>query len=302
MSQNDTDIDRLVDLITDRVRARLGGPTKPDITTPCDAGPSDDCASCGACVVRRPWSVRAIEDAGASRVAAGSGLHSAGAVRANMAKLIDHTMLKPDTTREDIRGLCEEAGKHRFASVCVNTSWVPMARALLRGTGVKVCAVVGFPLGAMAPTAKAYEAREAVRQGAEEIDMVINIGALKSRDYETVFEDICRVVKATGSAIVKVIIEASALDEEEKIIACSLSKLAGADFVKTSTGFGKGGATVDDVTLMRRVVGQRMGVKASGGVRSAEDVEKMALAGATRIGASASVAIVSGGDAKGTGY
>ncbi len=299
MSQHDTDIDRLVDLITERVRARLTAPAPADLGSPCDDGPSDDCASCGACVVRRPWSVRAIEEAGATRVAAGS---SVGAVSTNMAKLIDHTLLKPEATRDEIRALCDDASTHHFASVCVNTSWVPMAKALLRGSGVMVCAVVGFPLGAMTPTAKAYEAREAVRQGAEEIDMVINIGALKSRDYETVFEDICRVVKATGSARVKVIIECSALDEQEKIIACSLAKLAGADFVKTSTGFGKGGATVEDVALMRHVVGQRMGVKASGGVRSAADVEKMTGAGATRIGASASVAIVSGSDAKGTGY
>src|SRR5690606_14079073 len=149
---------------------------------------------------------------------------------------------------------CEEAKAHHFASVCVNTTWVPLCRTLLGGSGVMVCAVVGFPLGAMAPTAKAYEAREAVRQGAQEIDMVLNIGALKSRDYETVFEDICRVVKAAGKAGVKVILETGQLTDEEKIIACSLSKLAGAAFVKTSTGFGKGGATVEDVALMRRVV------------------------------------------------
>src|SRR5262245_48913830 len=157
-----------------------------------------------------------------------------------------------------------------------------------------VCCVVGFPLGAMTPTAKAYEAREAVRQGAQEIDMVINVGALKSRDYETVFEDICRVVKASAPARVKVILETGALTQEEKIIGISLSKLAGAHFVKTSTGFGPGGATVEDISLMRKLVGAEMGVKASGGVRTREDAEKMALAGANRIGASASVAIVTG--------
>jgi deoxyribose-phosphate aldolase len=208
--------------------------------------------------------------------------------------MIDHTLLKPETTREEIHQLCAEARKHRFASVCVNTTWVPVAKRLLAGTDVMVCAVVGFPLGAMAPNAKAYEARQAVRSGADEIDMVINIGALKSRDYETVFEDICKVVKAAAPAGVKVIIEASSLTEEEKVIACSLSKLAGAAFVKTSTGFAKGGATVEDVALMRRVVGAELGVKASGGVRSAEDVERMRAAGANRIGASASVAIVAG--------
>ena len=213
-----------------------------------------------------------------------------------------------EATRDEVVKLCEEARKHRFASVCVNTTWVPLCKAMLAGTDVMVCAVVGFPLGAMTPSAKAYEAREAMRQGAREIDMVINIGALKSRDYETVFEDICRVVKSAAPAGVKVILETSALDTEQKIIGCTLAKLAGAAFVKTSTGFGKGGATVEDVALMRRVVGPELGVKASGGVRTAEDAIKMAQAGATRIGASASVAIVTGateagdGKAKARGY
>jgi deoxyribose-phosphate aldolase len=226
-----------------------------------------------------------------------------GAVPADMAKLIDHTLLKPEATREEIVKLCEEARKHRFASVCVNTTWVPVCRSMLSGTDVMVCAVVGFPLGAMTPTAKAYEAREAVRQGAKEIDMVINIGALKSRDFETVFEDICRVVKSSSPAGVKVILETSSLNTEEKIIACALSKLAGAAFVKTSTGFAKGGATVEDIELMRRIVGTEIGVKASGGVRTAEDAVKMAAAGANRLGASASVAIVTGqSDGKTKGY
>src|SRR5580765_8098026 len=214
-----------------------------------------------------------MDGAGAVRVGAALGI---GEVPADLAKLIDHTLLKPEATRDEVVKLCEEARKYRFASVCVNTTWVPLCKAMLAGTDVIVCAVVGFPLGAMTPTAKAYEAREAVRQGAREIDMVINIGALKSKDYETVFEDICRVVK--------VILETSALTHEEKIIATSLSKLAGAAFVKTSTGFGKGGATVEDVQLMRRIVGTDLGVKASGGVRTAEDVIKMAQAGANRIG------------------
>jgi deoxyribose-phosphate aldolase len=244
--------------------------------------------------------VRAAEGAGAMRVGAALGV---GAVPGDMAKLIDHTLLKPEATRDEVVKLCEEAKKHRFASVCVNTTWVPLCRAMLSGTDVMVCAVVGFPLGAMTPTAKAYEAREAVRQGAKEIDMVINIGALKSRDYETVFEDICRVVKSSAPAGVKVILETSALDTEQKIIGCTLSKLAGAAFVKTSTGFGKGGATVEDIQMMRRIVGNDVGVKASGGVRTAEDAIKMAAAGANRLGASASVAIVTGQtDGKSKGY
>ncbi|ACY18570.1 deoxyribose-phosphate aldolase [Haliangium ochraceum] len=313
---DDSDIDRLVDLITERVRARLrdspgasahpsGGSVAlhvlPRDRGPCNDDSDEDCASCGACVVRRPWAVRALEQAGAERVGAPQQI---GGVETGIAGMIDHTLLKPEATRADIVAVCEEARQHRFASVCVNTTWVPLVRSLLGNSSVKVCAVVGFPLGAMTPTAKAYEAREAVRQGAQEIDMVINIGALKSRDYETVYEDICRVVKAAAPAGVKVILECSALDDDQKIIGCSLAKLAGAAFVKTSTGFGKGGATVDDVTLMRRIVGPKMGVKASGGVRTADQVKQMAAAGATRIGASASVAIASGGDSKssGSGY
>ncbi|HEY5936214.1 MAG TPA: deoxyribose-phosphate aldolase, partial [Kofleriaceae bacterium] len=210
---------------------------------------------------------------------------------------------KADATRDEVVKLCSEARQFNFASVCLNTTWVPLARELLRGSNVMVCAVVGFPLGAMLPSAKAYEAREAVRQGAREIDMVINIGALKSGDYETVFEDICRVVKSSAPAGVKVILETSALDTEQKIVGCTLSKLAGAAFVKTSTGFGKGGATVEDIALMRRIVGTELGVKASGGVRTAEDAIRMAAAGANRLGASASVAIVTGtADGKSKGY
>jgi len=247
-----------------------------------------------------PWSLRAIKDAGAVSAAP-----APGPVRADLAKLIDHTLLKPDATRDEIGVLCEEARRYRFASVCVNTTWVPLCKALLAGSDVTVCAVVGFPLGAMSPPAKAYEAREAVQQGAGEIDMVLNIGALRSRDDQTVFEDIVGVVTAAAPAAVKVILETSALDTAQKIIGCTLAKLAGAAFVKTSTGFGKAGATVEDVALMRRVVGPALGVKASGGIRTAEDVVKMVHAGATRIGASASVAIVTGGDAtqpKATGY
>jgi deoxyribose-phosphate aldolase len=287
------DVERLVNLITERVRARLPGAQPAALRdTPCDDDHGGtDCENCGLCVIRRPWSVRAIQDAGASRVGAPAG---AGQVPVDLASLIDHTLLKPEVTRDDIKKLCDEARKHRFASVCVNSTWVPVAKSLLAGSGVMVCAVVGFPLGAMLPTAKSYEARDAVRAGANEIDMVINIGALKSRDYETVFEDICRVVKASHPAKVKVILETGGLTLEEKIVGCTLSKLAGAHFVKTSTGFGPGGATVEDVALMRKLVGNDMGVKASGGVRTREDAEKMAQAGANRIGASASVAIVTG--------
>jgi deoxyribose-phosphate aldolase len=292
--ESGSDLDRLVDQVVARVRAKLAQPDKDRPLSErgeCTNDEEEDCSTCGGCVVRRPWSVRAIEEAGASRVGAA---HGVGQVAQDLAGMIDHTLLRPDATREDIEKLCQEAKQYHFASVCVNTAWVPLARALLGQTDVMVCAVVGFPLGAMTPTAKAYEARDAVRQGADEIDMVVNLGALKSRDYETVFEDICRVVKAAKPAAVKVILETGALDTEEKIIGCTLAKLAGAAFVKTSTGFGKGGATAEDIALMRKVVGPDMGVKASGGVRSTEDAEKMRMAGATRIGASASVAIVTG--------
>jgi len=304
-----SDVDRLVELITQRVQERLTSRPVAKLNVlprdrgPCDddTAPGEDCASCGSCVVRRPWSVRAMEEVGAMRVGAMPGI---GEVPADLAKMIDHTLLKNDATRDEVTKLCDEARKYHFASVCVNTTWVPLCKSLLANSGVMVCAVVGFPLGAMLPTAKAYEARDAVRQGANEIDMVLNIGALKSRDYETVFEDICRVVKAAAPAGVKVILETGALTHEEKIIACSLSKLAGAAFVKTSTGFGKGGATVEDVQLMRSIVGSELGVKASGGVRTAEDAIKMAQAGANRVGASASVAIVTGkaDAAKAKGY
>ena len=259
-----SEVDRLVELITQRVHERLGNPAgqvvklalAPKDRGECndDSAPGEDCAGCGSCVVRRPWSVRAMEGAGALRVGAALGV---GAVPADLAKLIDHTLLKPEATRDEVVKLCAEAKQHRFASVCVNTTWVGLCKSLLAGTDVMVCAVVGFPLGAMAPNAKAYEARDAVRAGAKEIDMVINIGALKSRDYETVFEDICRVVKGAAPAGVKVILEMSALSQDEKIIGCSLAKLAGAAFVKTSTGFGKGGATVEDVTGSRHRVGPR---------------------------------------------
>lgn len=211
-----------------------------------------------------------------------------------IAPYIDHTLLKPDATPDQVRQLCEEAMRYGFATVCVNGAWIDLAARLLEGSPVLPIAVVGFPLGAMTPEAKAFEAADAVRRGAREIDMVIHVGALKARDYATVHRDIAAVVEASRPWPVKVILETCLLDEEEKLLACALSKAAGAAFVKTSTGFGKGGATEADVALMRRAVGDDMGVKASGGIRTAADAMRMIRAGADRIGASASVAIVTG--------
>ncbi len=214
----------------------------------------------------------------------------------SLAKTIDHTLLKPDATPDQIAQLCFEARKHGFASVCINPAWVKLCAQLLEGSPVKVCTVIGFPLGATSPEVKAFECQNGLDHGATEIDMVINIGALKARDLELVAKDIRGVVAAAHArgAIVKVIIEAVLLNDEEKTIACLLSKEAGADFVKTSTGFASGGATVHDVALMRRVVGPDMGVKAAGGVRTYADAESMIKAGATRIGASAGVKIIQG--------
>jgi len=214
----------------------------------------------------------------------------------NLASMIDHTLLKPDATQDQIAQLCFEARKYGFASVCVNPGHVRLCADLLRNSEVKVCTVIGFPLGATSPEAKIYETETALRDGATEIDMVINIGALKGGDYTWVARDIRGVVETThgSGAIVKVIIETSLLTNDEKIRACLLAKEAGADFVKTSTGFAGGGATVEDVALMRRVVGPEMGVKASGGVHTFEEARSMVEAGATRIGASAGVKILQG--------
>ncbi|MEI8054603.1 MAG: deoxyribose-phosphate aldolase [bacterium] len=216
--------------------------------------------------------------------------------------MIDHTLLKPDATQVELAKVCSEAKDYHFATVCVNSSNIPFVARLLKGSGVKAIAVVGFPLGAATSQAKAFEAKEAIHAGAEEIDMVINIGAIKSKDYKTVYEDIRQVVEASRPHAVKVILETSSLDHDEKVIACTLSKTAGAAFVKTSTGFGSGGATVEDIVLMRKIVGENMHVKASGGIRTKEDAEKMVNAGADRIGASASVAIVTGKQAKAGNY
>ncbi|MBO0996525.1 deoxyribose-phosphate aldolase [Bacillus sp. SD075] len=213
----------------------------------------------------------------------------------NVAGLIDHTLLKADATKEQIKVLCEEAREYNFASVCVNPTWVKYASELLEGSEVKVCTVIGFPLGANTPETKAFETKDAISNGAHEVDMVINIGALKDKDDELVERDIRAVVAAsTGKALSKVIIETSLLTDEEKVRACELAVKAGTDYVKTSTGFSTGGATVEDITLMRKTVGPDIGVKASGGVRNTTDAQNVIEAGATRIGASAGVSIVKG--------
>jgi deoxyribose-phosphate aldolase len=215
-----------------------------------------------------------------------------------IASVIDHTLLKPEATQDQITQLCEEAREYGFAAVCVNPTNVKLAAELLKGSPVAVCTVIGFPLGATLPEVKAYEAQQTIHHGATEIDMVINIGALKSEDYELVEQDIAAVARTChdNGAICKVIIEAALLTEEEKITACQLAKKAGSDYVKTSTGFGPGGATVEDVTLMRRVIGPSMGIKAAGGIRTLETAKKMIEAGATRIGTSSSIKIVQEAD------
>jgi len=272
-----------------RLRAEQIGRLQPTCGTPLDqpkecapdgCAPCPDLGSCGA---------RAMADLGATRF-------SPLAIRTSrdLAGVIDHTLLKPDATREDVIKLCDEARRYGFATVCLNSSNVALAARLLAGCPTKPIAVVGFPLGAAATSAKVFETREAIRAGAQEIDMVINIGALKGRDYGLVLKDIAAVVEAARPKPVKVILETGALTQEEKIVGCALAKAAGAAFVKTSTGFGPGGATPEDIALMRRVVGNDMGVKASGGIRTTADAKKMVEAGANRIGASASVAIVTG--------
>jgi deoxyribose-phosphate aldolase len=237
-----------------------------------------------------PEHVSGVLMAGASRL----GLHADGGGAGEVAGLIDHTLLKPEATAAEVEKLCREAAEFRFATVCVNPTWVALSSRMLRGTGVGVCSVVGFPLGATTPDVKQYETRRAIFDGASEIDMVINIGALKSGDIRLVEQDIEAVTSPCRSSgvVSKVIIEAAFLSDEEKVTASTLTKAAGADFVKTSTGFGPGGATVADVMLMRRVVGDDIGVKAAGGVRDLDQMKAMVAAGATRIGASAGVRIV----------
>ena len=272
------DIERLVRIVVEEMAAAGRGPAP--VRCGCHAVLYECC----------PDRLRGILAAGATRL----GLHASGGPAGGIAAMIDHTLLRPDAAQPDIEALCREAAQYEFASVCVNPTWVALCVRLLQGSRVKVCSVVGFPLGATTPDTKHYETRRALFDGAREIDMVINVGALKSGDLRLVERDVeavaapCREV----GAVSKVIIEAALLTDEEKITACTLARAAGADFVKTSTGFGPGGATAHDVALMRRVVGEEMGVKAAGGVRDLEGLKAMVAAGATRIGASAGVRIV----------
>ena len=287
-----TELDNLVAQIGEELLARVGpvwdAPKKGE-------GLNLPDQVCPGCTQRCPQTcarnTREIISAGADRVSASERLTK---IDPAIASLIDHTILKPEATRADIIKLCREARQYNFASVCVNPYWVPLVRAEMAGSPVKVCTVIGFPLGATSTEAKVAESAAALRAGAQEIDMVINVGALRSGDHEAVRLDIQQVVKLAHEAgtLVKVILETALLDDNQKVAACSLAKLAGADFVKTSTGFGPSGATAHDVALMRQVVGPEMGVKASGGIRTLEDLRTMAAAGASRIGASASVKIV----------
>jgi deoxyribose-phosphate aldolase len=281
-----SDLQRLIEIITEEVLAAQAAVPAAAAHCGCHAVLHDCC----------PDRLRGVLDAGASRI----GLYASGGAPDGVSGMIDHTLLKPDASRADIEKLCREAAEFRFATVCVNPAWVALAAARLRGSGVGVCSVVGFPLGATTPDVKHYETRRAIYDGASEIDMVINIGALKSGDLRTVERDIESVVEPCRQCgvVSKVIIEAALLTDEEKITACTLAKAAGAGFVKTSTGFASGGATAADVALMRRIVGAEMGVKAAGGVRDLEGLKAMVAAGATRVGASAGVKIVQ--ESKGT--
>jgi deoxyribose-phosphate aldolase len=277
---SDPTIEHLVQQVIDEVLARLEG----EQAAACPA-----CTDC--CTVRCVHRMQAAVAAGAARL----GLPPVDSLSArDMAQFIDHTLLKAETTRDEIRKLCDEARQHKFASVCVNPIWVKECAQFLCGSGVEVCTVIGFPLGASASDVKVYEARRAIFDGATEIDMVMQIGALKSGDYNLVEDDIRQVAEAAHAeeALLKVIIETALLTDEEKVKASLLTKSAGADYVKTSTGFAKAGATVQDVALMRRVVGPDMGVKAAGGVRDFASAQEMLAAGATRIGASVGVKIV----------
>ena len=274
------DLQHLIQIIVEEVTA----------ATRATASPSGRCACHSVLYECCPERLRGVLEAGATRL----GFHATGGDAGGVASMIDHTLLKPDAARTDIETLCREAADYHFASVCVNPTWVALCARLLQGSGVKVCSVVGFPLGATTPDVKHYETRRAIFDGAREIDMVINVGALKSGDVRVVEQDIEAVAAPCREAAVlsKVIIEAALLTDEEKVTACTLAKAAGADYVKTSTGFGPGGATVADVALMRRVVGEEMGVKAAGGVRDYQGLKAMVAAGATRVGASAGVRIV----------
>jgi deoxyribose-phosphate aldolase len=271
-------MDALVDALVDRVRGTLAG---------APSSRADEAAF--------QWQYAAGWNANITLVPREL-IHAAGRTDTRVARRIDHTLLKPEATRDQVVTLCEEARRYRFYSVCVNSSNVALCADLLRGSDTVPICVVGFPLGACLASVKAFEAVEAIKLGAKEIDTVVNIGALKSGDYQTVLEDLAVTVEASKPYPVKVILETSKLTQEEKVAACVLSRQAGAAFVKTSTGFGGGGATLEDVRLMKRVVGSAgIKVKASGGVRTHEDAWKMVEAGADRLGASSSVAIVTGG-------
>jgi deoxyribose-phosphate aldolase len=283
---NPGDLQRLVEIITEEVVTAQRRAASPPAQCSCHAVLYDCC----------PDRLRGVLEAGASRI----GLHATGGAAGPVAAMIDHTLLKPDATRTDIEKLCREAAEFHFATVCVNPTWVALCAKLLRGSGVGVCSVVGFPLGATSPDVKHYETRRVIFDGATEVDMVINIGALKSGDLPAVERDIAAVVEPCRDARVtsKVIIEVALLTDEQKVAASTLARAAGADFVKTSTGFASGGATAADVALMRRVVGAAMGVKAAGGVRDYEGLKAMVAAGATRVGASAGVMIVQESEGK----
>jgi deoxyribose-phosphate aldolase len=290
MQYDPASIERLVEQITQQVLVALN---QDQTTAPgVDRGHDPNCPDCeNQGVQHRPHLVRQAIEAGASRFSATLGVKH---VDGDIARLIDHTMLKPDATQAQIAQLCHEARQHGFAAVCVNPTHVKLCADLLKGSNVAVCTVVGFPLGATPPEVKAYEAQQAIDDGAIEVDMVINIGALKGGEFELVERDIAMVTRTchNSQALCKVIIEAALLTEQEKVKACELAKKAGADYVKTSTGFGPGGATVADVALMRQVVGSTMGIKAAGGIRTFADAKGMVEAGATRIGASAGVRIL----------
>jgi deoxyribose-phosphate aldolase len=279
---------QLIESITRQVMATLAGTGS--LGAACDAC---DPTCTGNCAARCAPRVSEVVSGGASRI---TYIGDGGNVPVDLARYIDHTLLKPDATAADIDRLCAEAVQHHFASVCINPAWVARAAGNLRETGVPVASVIGFPFGATLPEIKAHEARTVIRAGAREIDMVINIGALKSGMHDAVRADIAAVSDACheAGALNKVIIETAMLTDREKVIACQLAVQAKADFVKTSTGYGGGGATVFDVALMREAVGPKLGVKASGGIRTRDDVQEMIAAGATRIGASAGVKIVTG--------
>jgi deoxyribose-phosphate aldolase len=286
------ELQHLIDIIVEELRATDSSTSSgwSRATSRDDSGPTVRCQCHAVAQECCPDHLRGVLDAGATRV----GLHAAGGAPSGIAAMIDHTLLKPDATRSDIEELCREAAQFGFATVCVNPVWVALAARRLEGSGVGVCSVVGFPLGATTADVKAYETRRAIFDGAREIDMVINVGALKSGDLRIVERDVEAVTTPCRDCGVlsKVIIEASLLTDDEKVTACTLAKAAGADYVKTATGFGPGGATVADVALMRRVVGADMGVKAAGGVRDLEALKAMVAAGASRVGASAGVKIV----------